>query len=134
MKDWIIGIGLTIVTLLTPIHAIMITVGFLIFADLVLGIMAANKRGEKITSAVMRRTLSKILVYQLVVVSGFVAETYLLGGVMPISKLAAGAIGLVEVTSLVENANSILGYNVFKQLLSKLGSENDKPESDKKGN
>lgn len=128
--SYIKATSLGFIALLAPIHAVMISVGFLIFTDLVIGIIAAHKRGEKITSSAMRRTVSKILVYQLTIISGFLCETYLLGGLIPISKLAASAIGLVEIKSILESANEIHGKPLFKSVLSKLGSDNDKPSNE----
>jgi len=113
---------------LAPIHAVMISVGFLIVADLVTGMVAAHKRGEKISSAAMRRTISKILVYQLAVISGFLLEHYLMGDIMPVAKLVGGVIGMVEFKSILENSNTIVGTDIFKSILQKLGSENDKKE------
>jgi hypothetical protein len=126
MKQVIIKLVLSIVALLAPIHAVMLTVGVLIFVDLVLGIWAAIKRKEEIKSSVMRRTISKILIYQLVVISAFLCETYLFGGLIPACKLAASVIGLVELKSILENADSINGEPIFKKLVKKLGSDNDK--------
>jgi hypothetical protein len=117
---------LVLFAVLAPIHTMMAVVGFLIFADLVLGIWAAVKRGEAIQSSAMRRTVSKILVYQLAIISGFLCETYLIGGLIPISKLVAGVIGMVEMKSILENANGINGEPIFKSLIQKLGSDNDK--------
>ncbi|HEY8367583.1 MAG TPA: phage holin family protein, partial [Bacteroidia bacterium] len=110
---------------LAPIHAVMISVGILIFADLATGMWAAKKRGENITSAAMRRTVSKLFIYQLAVITGFLLETHLLAQLLPVTKLVAGVIGLVEFKSILENANEILGQNIFTNLLSKLGSDND---------
>lgn len=107
-----------------PIQGVIITVGVLIFADLVLGVMAARKRGEKITSAGMRRTVTKMCVYQVAVLTGFLFETYLLGGLLPVSKLVAAVIGVVEFKSLLENATEITGTD-FKDIIKKLGSKND---------
>ena len=73
-----------------PIQAVIITVGVLIFTDLILGIMAARKRKEAITSGAMRRTVTKMFVYQVAVMTGFLGETFLLGGLVPVSKLVAG--------------------------------------------
>lgn len=129
MQEWLQKIALASFAALAPIHAVMITVGFLIFADLITGIWAAKKRGEKISSAVMRRTVSKIVIYQMAVVGGFLLETYLLSGLLPVSKIVAGVIGLVEFKSMLENSNSIMGGDLFKLILQKIGSENDKLES-----
>lgn len=124
--EWLQKIALASLAALAPIHAIMISVGFLIVADLVTGIWAAKKRGEKISSAAMRRTISKIVIYQLAVISGFLLEKYLLSDLLPVSKIVAGVIGLVEFKSMLENSGSIVGGDIFKMILAKLGSENDK--------
>ena len=73
----------------------------------------------------MRRTISKIFIYQMSVISGFLLETYLLGGSIPVSKIVAGVIGMVEFKSILENSNYIVGGDVFKMILQKLGSDND---------
>lgn len=109
-----------------PVYPIMAVAGFLIFADLATGMLAARKNKEPISSAAMRRTVSKILVYQLVIMSGFLVEMYMLGGMLPISKIAASIIGLTELLSILENAEKAYGAPIFKKLLTLLGSENDK--------
>ncbi len=128
MKEWLIRIALAGLAALAPIHTILISVGVMILADLATGIWAAKVKGEKITSAAMRRTISKILVYQTSVISGYLLETYLLSSLFPVAKLVAGVIGLVEFKSILENGNKILGQDVFKTVLQKLGSDNDKPK------
>lgn len=126
MKDWLEKIIIAGIAALAPIHPVLISVGFLIVADLLTGIWAAKKRGEKISSAAMRRTVSKIVIYQLAVIGGFVLEKYLLSDLLPVSKIVAGVIGLVEFKSMLENSGSIVGGDIFKMILAKLGSENDK--------
>jgi len=114
-----------VVAALAPIKATMLTVGILIVIDLITGIMAARKRGEKITSAALRRTVTKCLVYQTAVVTGFLVEKYLAYDLVPVSKIIGGLIGSVELKSCLENLNTINGNNIFKDLLEKLGSKND---------
>jgi sugar phosphate permease len=128
MKKYILDALAACVAVLAPIHTVMITVGVLIIVDLVLGMWAAKKRGESISSAAMRRTISKMLVYQLCVVSGFLMEKYLIDGMMPVAKLIGGVIGVVELKSILENANGITGTDIFKQIISRLGSQNDKQD------
>jgi phage-related holin len=113
------------VAALAPIHAIMVVTGILIVADLVTGIWAAVKKGDKINSAALRRTVSKFLIYQLAVISAFIVQKYMLNDLIPASNIVASAIGLVELKSILENASRILGADVFKVILSKLGSIND---------
>ena len=124
MKEWLSKVGMAALAALAPIHMVMITVGVLIFSDLATGVWAALKRGEKISSAIMRRTISKILIYQLAVICGFMLETYILDAVIPVAKIVAGVIGMVEFKSILENSNHIVGGNIFKMILEKLGSEN----------
>lgn len=125
MKQFFINLGLTLLGILSPIKPLMITVGVLIFMDLITGIWAARKRGEAITSAAMRRTISKMLIYQICLISGFLVEKYLLEGLIPASKLIASVMGVVELKSVLENANTITGMNLFKELIGRLGSKND---------
>lgn len=115
----------SVIAILAPAKALLISVGFLVMADLVTGIWAAHKRGEKIKSAAMRRTITKAVIYQVAVISGFLVETYMLENFFPVSKIIASVIGLVELTSILENANKILGQDLFKTVLAKLGSDND---------
>lgn len=116
----------SMISVFAPIQSILITVGILIFTDLILGILAAKKRGERINSAAMRRTVSKMLIYQLAIITGFLCEIYLIGGLIPISKLVAGVIGMVEFKSILENSDTISGEPIFKKLIKRLGSDNDK--------
>lgn len=131
MKEFLVKALVAVAALLAPIQMVMITVGFLILADLITGMWAALKRGEKINSAAMRRTVSKIFVYQLSVISGFLLETYILGNTVPVSKIVASVIGMVEFKSVLENSNYIVGDDVFSIILKKLGSENDKKDKNK---
>ena len=123
--DWVKKLLIASTAALAPIKMVLVTVGFLILVDLVTGIWAALKRKEKISSAVMRRTISKMLVYQLAIISGFMLETYILDGVLPVAKIVAGVIGMVEFKSILENSNKIVGGDIFKAVLTKLGSDND---------
>lgn len=119
------NLGISLLAVFAPIKAILFVTGFLIFADLLSGTLAAKKRGEKISSAGFRRTVSKILIYNLAVISGFLVETYMVEGLLPISKLIAGVIAMVELKSILENLNSINGTDIFKTILTNLGSHNE---------
>jgi phage-related holin len=126
MKDYLIGLVVTTAAIFAPIKAIFLVTGILIFSDLILGIIAAKKRGEKISSAGLRRTATKIFVYNAAIVLGFLVEKYTLEGFLPISKITAGLISVVELTSILENLNTINGSPVFAKLIEKLGSVNDR--------
>jgi hypothetical protein len=117
---------ISLVAIFAPIKAVIIMTGVLIVVDLITGIMAARKRGEQINSAALRRTITKCLVYNCAVLTGFLVEVYMIDGLMPISKIVSGIIGVVEFSSILENLNTIHGSNLFKTLIEKLGSINDK--------
>lgn len=125
MKEWIYKTMLVAVAALSPIHSVMITVGILISMDLITGLWAAYKKSEIITSAALRRTVSKFVIYQIAVISAFIVQKYMLADLVPASNIVAGVIGMVELKSVLENASKILGGDVFKLILEKLGSQND---------
>jgi phage-related holin len=125
MKDWIVATALSLLGIFAPIKALFLVAGFLIFADLLTGIIAAHKRGEKVKSSAMRRTITKCFVYQSAILIGFLIEQFMLDGFIPVSKIAAGLISVVEGKSIFENLDSINGSPVFKALVVKLGSVND---------
>jgi len=128
MKTYLYNTLIVSLTVLAPIKPVLITVGILIVGDMITGMWAAKRRNEKISSAAMRRTVSKMVIYQFAVISGFLLEKYLLSDTIPVSKLVAGAIGMVEFKSVLENSSSILGQDVFKMVIQKLGSKNDKKD------
>ena len=125
MKQFLAALIAATIAALAPIQAVMISVGVIIMLDLITGIWAAVKRKEKIESAALRRTVSKFLIYQLAVISGFVVQHYMLGDIMPTSNVVAGVIGIVELKSILENSNTIVGMDIFSALIAKLGSDND---------
>ena len=109
MKDWLLASIISIAAVFAPIKAILLVTGVLIAADLITGILAARKRGEQIKSAGLRRTITKVLVYNSAVMLGFLMEKYMLEGFIPVSKIAAGLIFIVEGKSIFENLDVING-------------------------
>jgi len=122
-RSWAVALAITAFAFLTPIHSILFVVGVLIFSDLILGVWAAKKTNVPITSARLRDSVSKMFIYLLVIILGYLVESYLVG-LVPISKLTASVIGVVEMKSVYENAGIILGRPLFQELIIKLGSKN----------
>lgn len=116
---------ITLVAVFAPIQGIVLTTFILILADLFFGVWAAKKRGEPITSAALRRTVSKFFVYESVIAVSYLGEHYLLDGLMPVTKLVAGVIGMVELTSVLENVQGATGLDLG-HVIRLLGSKNDK--------
>ena len=126
LKKLLLELLLSILAILAPVKAVMMTVGVLIVADFVFGIWAAKKRGEAITSRKMGASISKALVYQVAVITAFLVERYLMEGFMPVTKIVSSMIGIVEIKSLYENCGEILGQPVFRAIYEKIKREGEK--------
>lgn len=124
MKEFVTSLIISAIAVLAPVHSILIVTGILIVLDFITGIWAAYKREEKIKSARMRDSVTKMVIFQVAVISGFLMEKYLLDNSIPVSKIVAGVIAATEGLSLFENLNTISGKNVFGALIEKLGSKN----------
>jgi len=117
--------ALSLLAVFAPIQALLLTVGALIVADTITGIIAAYRRGEEIRSSGLSRAVVKLFVYQMTIMTGFLMETYLLQDLgLPIVKLLGGVIGIVEFKSLIENVESITKIDLLK-IKKLLGSKND---------
>ena len=127
MKEKLIECFLWVSLFLAPLYPVMLAIGFLLFADMVVGIYAAYKQKEKITSRKMSNTISKILLYNLTIIVSFVVEKYLFTGI-PFVKITAGLIALVEMKSLAENLYKATGlklWDAIKQYITR--SKTEKP-------
>lgn len=123
MKSIIIKIVLALLLLFSPIKATLIAVMALTMIDLVSGILAAIKLKQPITSSGLKRTIIKILAYEIVIMLGFVTEQYMTGDLIPIVKTLAGIIGITELKSVLENIGAITGIPVIDLLISKLSQK-----------
>jgi len=68
--------------LLSPIKYLLVLVGIWIVLDTILGIWAAKKQNIVITSRRMSAVLSKMLVYQGIVILAYVIDVTILGGII----------------------------------------------------
>lgn len=126
------GLLTAILAVFAPVKMILIITILLIFVDLVTGIIAAHKKGQKISSAGLRRTTTKTAIYLTAICMGFLVEKYMLEDYLALSKIIAGLISIVELKSLLENLDVINGSPLFKSLIKKLGSVNDDIKEDVK--
>ena len=129
--QWLKLISISLLSVFAPIVPMIIVTIVLILIDLVTGIWASLKRGDIIQSACLRRTVTKMMVYQVALITGFLIEKYMISDSLPLSKMIAGIISVVEGTSCYENLNSIYGSDIFKKVLLIFGSTND-PKNGKK--
>jgi len=127
MIDLLTKITLAILAILAPIQASILAVGFLIMADLITGIAAAYKKGESIKSERLKNTAVKMLVYNLLLMSSFIAETYLTPWI-PFTNITLSFLAIVEVKSLGENFHNITGINFIIYLKSYLNNKLNTPK------
>ena len=114
---------ISIAAVFAPIKSLLLTTGVMIFVDLISGVWAAHKRGEEITSSGIRRTVTKIFVYEAALMLAFLAETYI-SDVLPFIKMASAMVAITEIKSVYENLNDISGGQLLKDLIDNLGSKN----------
>lgn len=126
MRQWLVNLALAVLAVFAPIEGTIITTLCLVLADCMFGIAAAKKRKEPITSAGLRRTLTKLFVYEAAVLLAYLVEVYLVRGLLPVSKIITSFIGLTELQSIFESLDIINGSPLLASIVSKLGSENDK--------
>lgn len=105
-----------------PIQPLLLLIGIFICFDTILGVWAAHKNGEKITSRKLAGIIPKMVLYQSSVLLGYVLDYYLISEftllIISISylmtKLIAMTLIFIEVLSINENFESITGKNLFK--------------------
>lgn len=118
------ALAISLLAIFAPIKATLITVLMLVTMDLITGVLAAIKRKEPITSANLRRSVSKLFIYEVAIAMTFLAQQYLLGEEIPALKIVSAMLGMVELKSVVENLDTLGGNGVFKSIINKLGSNN----------
>ncbi len=127
MRNYVYATLTALIGIFAPVKEIMATMLVLIIADLITGMYAAYKRKESIQSSAIRRTVSKILAYEIAVALGFLAQAYLVKDLIPVANLIGSVVGLVELKSVLENLNSASGTDLLKAVIDKLGSDNKQP-------
>ena len=103
----------------TPITWALVGIGVLVFADVFTGIRAAKKRGERIHSRTMGRTISKMIFYTLAILLARVMELVFIPW-LPVAQLTSGYIALVEFKSNMENIGTITDTDIWNHLKEKI--------------
>lgn len=116
-----------IVAFLLPIKTLIFLVGFMIILDTISGIWKARKIGEKITSHKLSKVISKMVLYQIGLISFYAIDKFIMGDIilllisvpMFLTKMVAIFFVSIEIMSLNENIKQAYGLNFF-QLLKKI--------------
>ncbi|EDP72843.1 hypothetical protein FBALC1_17117 [Flavobacteriales bacterium ALC-1] len=105
-----------LLTLLSPLHGVIITMIFLIIVDFITGSYASFKKHIPIRGSRIAHTVSKFFIYNLVILAAYFLEKHIVNEV-PFLKIIAGFIAIAEIKSILENYNTIYGVNPFKALV-----------------
>lgn len=120
-KVWL----LASLSIFLPIKPLIITVGFLCIADMIVGIWKALKKSEPISSKRMSDTITKLMLYQLAIISGFLIETYVIDAIVPITKTIGTVISIIEFKSIVESIESVTGKKLLSAIKTAIGRKSD---------
>lgn len=104
-----------LIAFFTPIVPAMISCGLLITIDTITGIIGAKKAGEHISSKAFGRVITKMLVYQLLIISSHIVEQYLFN-IVPFVKITIAWLGVNEFYSIGENFTKATGKNFLKYI------------------
>lgn len=108
---------IVLIAFFTPILPAMIACGLLITIDTITGMIGAKKNGEKINSKAFGRVLTKMLVYQLLIISAHLTELYLFP-IVPFVEITLAFVGITELISIGENFYKATGKNFVKYIRS----------------
>lgn len=120
-KIWL----LACLSILLPIRELMLTVGFLVATDLIVGIWKAMKTGQKIRSRRMSDTITKLLLYQVAIISGFLIEHYIITDMIPVSKLISTVIAIIEFKSIIESIEAVTGKSLWDKIKTIVGRKSE---------
>jgi hypothetical protein len=98
-----------------PIRAFVGITLFLVCADLVTGIQAAHKRGEKIHSRGLRRTVLKFTMYSIAIMGAHTMQSVFFPHFPMVFSISA-YIAVSEFWSVLENVGTTTGTNVLSAI------------------
>lgn len=115
-------LALTLVTVFAPTKNVVITVMALSMVDLLLGVLVSRKQGLPISSNGLRRTIIKVCLYEVAVLSAFIVGKELVGPELPVMTMVTSLIGLTELKSILENLAALQGEkdSAFAALVTKI--------------
>ena len=114
----------SILAFFAPVAGIMIAIGAFIALDTLLGVMAAQKIGEKIESKKLSKVVWKMLMYQAVTISFFIMDVFIVGDLLGtlintpyvLTKTVGVALIAIEFKSIDENIEKMTGTTLLKRL------------------
>jgi len=122
MKRYIETLLAVSASALMPIKATLILVGFCIMTDTIFGLYKAYKLKSPITSRALSAVISKMFLYEFVIIMFFAIDTIILNDLLksisPVDLLLTRLTGVVmvavETLSILENIKLSTGYDFIK--------------------
>jgi len=124
--EWILSF---LAIFLLPQLTAFVAVGLLIFIDFFTGIWSSVKLNgwSSIQSKRMKDTITKFIMYNILIITCMVTEAYLITRI-PFIEVGLGIIATVETKSIFENIEKILDIKIiraFKEVLHKVKQKKD---------
>ncbi len=120
MKTWLLNhlnsCFVAIIAVIAPVKALLLTIGFLIAVDFIFGLWRAKKCNEEITSRKMSNTVSKMILYNLAILSVYLLDKHIIQTGLSLEKIAAGLIGIIEIKSVDESFSKIFGFSLWDKI------------------
>jgi hypothetical protein len=101
---------------LAPVSAILYSLTFIIFLDFVFGICKSIKLKDTITSRKMSQSISKVLLYNLLIIGLFVMDRFVMDTGIGLEKVGASLIIIVEMRSIDEHFTKLFGYSLWEKI------------------
>ncbi len=114
--------ALWVIWFLAPLRQIFATVLILVTVDVVSGVWASLKRGEKLKSERLRQSVKKTIGYLTALTLCLIVEPYLPDAI-PSVKIMSGFIAMIEFQSGIENISVIIGVDLWAALRGKIGTK-----------
>jgi len=110
-----------VLSFFAPIAKLMFIIGLLVTFDIITGVIAAKKRGEKITSKKLGATVTKTLLYFITIILAQIMQNNFLPSFdQSITKAVGSIFAVIEFKSNLENISSATGIDLidnFKQYI-----------------
>lgn len=116
---------LALLAFISPIKWLIVGVGALILLDTVSGLYRVYKLKQEISSKRFGHIVSKFLLYNIAIISGYILQLMIGLDILPLAKIISCAIGLTELKSITENVNQITGIDLWKFVISYLKRNSD---------
>ena len=117
LKSVCLKLFLLAIAYFTPIAEMVIVMLIFLLLDTISGIWASLKKGEKLESHKLRKTVYKIIWYTVAVMLSWMMEKTFSLSWSNLSSLVCGFVCFVELKSIFENATRITNEPVFMKIL-----------------